>query len=195
MITSREKAPGREKTYRSTVDMLNGLGADPALVQSVDETLNRTRLVRRLSALRSSRGILQQRIADELGVSQSAVSKIEKGYDEAITLKEIEAYAKVLGFGVEIRFVKPMTLVDRIRYHASQLGTLVHDLAGKAKVDRQIARSVVEAVTRTLLSMGEAIGQLQQLVRDDVSSRPPHAELFVVDNEAGESPQVISGKR
>jgi transcriptional regulator with XRE-family HTH domain len=192
MARQREKESAQPKTYGSTREMLKGLEIDEEIVQEVEAALTKSRLARSLSALRSSRGVSQQRIADELGLTQSAVSKIEKGFDESLTLREIEAYARVLGFGVEVRFVKPMTLAERIRNHSSQVSSLVHELVGQVKGDQAIGIGVLEMVNRMLFSVGEAIGRLRHLTRDDVSETPVHTELLIVGEEDPNTSPVMT---
>ena len=69
--------------------------------------------------MRLANEITQSRIAEELNCGQSRISKIEIGDDDTLSLREIEAYAKVLNCEVEIRFSKRgSTAVDRIKGHA-----------------------------------------------------------------------------
>jgi transcriptional regulator with XRE-family HTH domain len=183
MARQREKARAQSKTHTSTAEMLRSLEIDEEIVQEVETALTKSRLARSLSALRSSRGVSQQCIADELGLTQSAVSKIEKGFDESLTLRDIEAYARVLGFGVEVRFVKPMTLAERIRDHSAQLSSLVHELVRKVKGDQSLSHGVLETVNRMLLSVGEAIGRLRHVTRDEASEPSAHTALLIVGEE------------
>jgi len=172
--------------------MLRALDVDEDAIRDVEAALKKSNLARCLSTLRSSRGIPQQRVADELGVTQSAVSKIEKGFDETLTIREIQAYARVLGFGVEIRFLKPMTLAERIRYHSSRLSALMHELIGKVKGDKEATRGVNEVVDKLLLRIGEAIGRLRRSSRDEVAESPAHAELRVIENEDSNEPDLVT---
>lgn len=192
MTRPRGKGAPKSKAYNSTAEMLRALDVDGDAIDDIETALKKSNLARCLSALRSSRDIPQQRIADELGVTQSAVSKIEKGFDESLTVREIQAYAKVLGFGVEIRFMRPMTLAERIRYHSARLSSLMHELIGKVKGDKEIARGVNEVVDNLLLRIGEAIGRLRRSARGDVAETPTHAELRVIENEDSDESRLMT---
>jgi transcriptional regulator with XRE-family HTH domain len=179
MTTTTRKPKAKTKTYRSVVDYLHGEGCGEDQVSAVEDAIRRTEIVGRLSVMRSSRGISQARVAELLGVQQSAVSKIENKYDAHLTLGEIEAYAKALGYGVEIRLSKSMTLVERVRHHASRLSSLIEELAGMVKGDKEAARHAKGLVHRTLIAVGEALGKLDSHV-PTAPTRPPRSPTLTV---------------
>ena len=63
------------------------------------EKTNRTHLGRKISRIRELRGMKQEALATELGISQQAISKLEQS--EEIEDSTLEKVAKVLGFTVD----------------------------------------------------------------------------------------------
>lgn len=60
---------------------------------------NRTHIGRKISRIRELRGMKQETLATELGISQQAISKLEQS--EEIEDNTLEKVAKVLGVSVE----------------------------------------------------------------------------------------------
>lgn len=63
------------------------------------EKTNRTHIGRKISRIRELRGMKQESLATELGISQQAISKLEQS--EEIEDSTLEKIAKVLGVSVE----------------------------------------------------------------------------------------------
>jgi len=63
------------------------------------EKTNRTHLGRKISRIRELRGMKQESLATELGISQQAISKLEQS--EEIEDSTLEKIAKVLGVSAE----------------------------------------------------------------------------------------------
>ena len=63
------------------------------------EKTNRTHLGRKISRIRELRGMKQEALAAELGISQQAISKLEQS--EEIEDSTLEKVAKVLGVSAE----------------------------------------------------------------------------------------------
>jgi len=83
---------------------------------------NRSHLGRKISRIRELRGMKQDALATELGISQQAVSKLEQS--EEIEDSTLEKVAKVLGFTVEaIRSFSEETVINII-------SSTLHDNAG-----------------------------------------------------------------
>ena len=63
------------------------------------EKINRSHLGRKISRIRELRGMKQEALATELGISQQAISKLEQS--EEIEDSTLEKIAKVLGVSAE----------------------------------------------------------------------------------------------
>ena len=73
---------------------MRGEGVSQEVQNRVKELENETRVVDYLVRLRQAAGITQEDMAKALGVTQSAISKLESGTDLELTLGEIRGYAR-----------------------------------------------------------------------------------------------------
>lgn len=91
-----EKTPAKPTGHRytSVADLNKGEGLAPEVQAKYEEIEKATSLVHQLSLLRQQAGLTQEEMANRLGCTQSAVSKVESGRDEDLTIKEILGYAK-----------------------------------------------------------------------------------------------------
>lgn len=88
------------------------------------------RFGRGLRALRHRRGWTQQRLADEAGVSQSAIARIELGRGDRVTARSLERVANALGARVHVRLDWNGEALDRLldRGHAALVELAVGEL-------------------------------------------------------------------
>jgi transcriptional regulator with XRE-family HTH domain len=68
---------------------------------------------RRLAEFREARGLTQQELAEELGVSMRYVQRVEGG-GENLTLRSLAGYASVLGATIAEIFQPPTTRKRRV---------------------------------------------------------------------------------
>jgi transcriptional regulator with XRE-family HTH domain len=80
------------KTNSSITEMLEEIGVDTSFVESVSEAIAARELVDQMIILRHRAGLTQGQMAGMMGVSQSAVSKLERSPDSEITLDQIAEY-------------------------------------------------------------------------------------------------------
>jgi transcriptional regulator with XRE-family HTH domain len=59
----------------------------------------------KITTLREKRGLSQQQLANLMGTSQQAISRIESGEYEGFTLKTLEKIAEATGTRVKIDFI------------------------------------------------------------------------------------------
>ena len=122
----------KHKAYTSVSDMVHDLAGDKAFAKDFENRLARRQVVKRLFALRSSRGMSQKDIADKFGCTQSRISKLESDDDSDLRLGDLRDYAAALG--LELRIVlspEGQTPVEEIKYHARRIEQLLGDLAKK----------------------------------------------------------------
>lgn len=80
------------KTNSSIAEMLEDIGVDKAFVDSVNEAIAARELVDQMIILRHRAGLTQGQMAEMMGVSQSAISKLERSPDSEVTLDQIAKY-------------------------------------------------------------------------------------------------------
>ena len=96
--------------------MVAELADDPGAPERVEEQLRRTRIVRTLERERLRRNITQKDIAKSLGVSVSAVSRLEDMQDADIRLGDIVNYAGAIGLTVSLSMDdEKLPTTDRIK--------------------------------------------------------------------------------
>jgi len=76
-------------------------GFDEAYEQSADEYS----LVRELLAARSNAGLTQEEVAQSMGTTKSAVSRLEAAGKHSPSVATLKKYAKAVGCEIEIRLL------------------------------------------------------------------------------------------
>lgn len=111
MTTENEKVPTKPtgKKYQSVEALLAGEAVSQEISAKVATLKDESKVVLQLAKLRQMAGLTQDDMAKHLGVTQSAVSKLETGCDETVTLKEIKEYARATGQRIAVMFGKPLT--------------------------------------------------------------------------------------
>lgn len=131
-----KKTPAKRtgRRYASVAELMRIEGVSPEVQSKYDDINNETRIVQQLARLRQQSGLTQEEMAKRLDVSQSAVSKLESGRDEELTIAQIREYAKASGERICVIFGKPHTHVeavklcaDGMRHHLSSLAGLAHN--------------------------------------------------------------------
>ena len=107
-----------QKKYGSLADLMQGEEIPQEIQNKVHELEDETRVVDHLARMRHAAGLTQAEMASALGLSQSAISKLEGGLDRDLTIQEIQGYARVTRQRVGLTFGKPMTRVESVKHHA-----------------------------------------------------------------------------
>src|SRR5450759_4121981 len=96
-INDRSRAAPTGRKYESVKSLMQGEDMPKAIQEKLGQLVNDSYIATRMAQLRHSAGITQHQMADALGVTQSAISKLEAGKDDNITLKQIKEYARITG--------------------------------------------------------------------------------------------------
>ena len=144
MNTEIEKTPAKPsgRKYTSVDALLGGEELSQELRTKVSELRNETRVVLQLAKLRQLSGITQEDMAKHLGVTQSAVSKLETGRDEDVTLREIREYARVTDQRISVMFGKPLTHVEAVKLSANCLKERLEALAKIANQNQEFQNEI-----------------------------------------------------
>lgn len=130
------------KRYDSVEDLLRGENVTADVQSKVDQLRKETGLTEILANLRVAAGLTQEQVAERFGVSQSAISKLESGRDEDLTLGEIRKYAELTGQRIALMLGKPLTHVEAVKIHALGIRKRLTALAELAHKDEEIERSI-----------------------------------------------------
>jgi transcriptional regulator with XRE-family HTH domain len=144
MNTEIEKTPAKPsgRKYASVDALLSGEELSQELRTKVSELKSETRVVLQLAQLRQMAGITQEDMAKHLGVTQSAVSKLETGRDEDVTLREIREYARVTDQRIAVMFGKPLTHVEAVKLFANGLKDRLEALAKIANQNQEFQNEI-----------------------------------------------------
>lgn len=120
MNAEHETAPIKPtgRIYGSVDDLMKGEDVSPEVRAKVVELRGETRIILQLAKLRQKAGLKQEDIADRLGVNQSAISKLESGKDEDLSVRQVREYAKATGERIALVFGKQPTHVEAVKLHA-----------------------------------------------------------------------------
>lgn len=99
----------------------------------------------------------------QLGIGQSAISKIEAGVDADLTIYFIRSYAKATNERVCIMFGKPMNHVESVKAHAIGIKRHLSEFAKLADEDmeKEISAFFGEAFFNLLTILSKCDGELQ----------------------------------
>ena len=173
---------GDNPRFESVSDMVRATSEDESFVKDVDRRISERQLTKHLIAHRVRNNMSQRQIADQLGCSQSRISKLENSRDDDIRLGDLEQYAKAIA--LELRLVispANRTLVDEIRYHAFRIKDLLTRLVELAEEDDQIADGVGKfACIETPLNLLKIVVDTAKRIPQQVLKR---LRFLVVEDE------------
>lgn len=130
MERTRAKKPAGKKPpmkvlpeeYSSVSEMIESLSEDPDFAREFEARVQDRLLTKNLSVLRNLANLSQKELADQLGCTQSKVSKLETGVDADLRFGDMIEYAKAVGYVPYLTFVpKGMTIADKVKMHALQI--------------------------------------------------------------------------
>lgn len=139
--TRRSARPARP-AYASVDDLIQGEGLGEAVQKAYAQMVQDTCVTDGLTRLRRRAKLTQADVARRLGVTQAAVSKIESGRDETLTLAIIGAYATASRQRIDLSFGRPLTHVEAVKQHALGLRHHLESLASLAHKDEAMARDI-----------------------------------------------------
>lgn len=141
-IEKKGNARPTGRRYGSVQDLLKGEQVAPEVQSKVEALRKETGVTEILARLRVEAGLTQQQVAERLGTSQSAISKLESGRDEELTLGEVRKYAELTGQRIGLVFGKPLGHVDAVKVHALGIKQHLTALAEIAHKDEEIERAI-----------------------------------------------------
>ena len=145
MSTEREKkaqAPLTGRQYSSVEEMMAGESVSREVQGVVSGLDSETMIVRNLIDMRRSAGMTQQQLADAIGKTQGAVSKLESGSDGEITIDELTAYVRATKQEIMLFLGKPMNDMEFVKWHASGIRQHLGALAKAAHQDADMEQAV-----------------------------------------------------
>jgi transcriptional regulator with XRE-family HTH domain len=134
------KLTGRR--YKTVKDLIEGEALGQEVKEAYGELKAATQITERLARLRQKTGITQEEMAKHLGLTQSAVSKLEAGRDEDLTVRIISEYSRITGERIALGFGKPMNHVEAVKVYASAIRRRLTALAEIAHKDEELEPAI-----------------------------------------------------
>lgn len=119
--TNGSRAAPTGTKYPSVTALMQGEQMPKEVQEKVGNLINESRIATKMAQLRHLSGITQEQMAKALGVNQPAISKLEAGKDDNITLHQIKQYAQITGQRISLWFGAPLSPTEVVRNHAEGL--------------------------------------------------------------------------
>ncbi len=147
MTTNNERekkvhAPLTGRRYNSVDELLAGESVSHEVRSAVSKLDRETMIVHNLIQMRYTAGLTQQQLADKLGKTQSAISKLESSADSEITLEELRSYCQATNEQIMLCNGKPMNHVESVKWHASGIRDHLSALAKMAQGDGDMEQAI-----------------------------------------------------
>ena len=143
-------------------DLIQGEGLGEQVKKSYGQLVQDTCVTDGLTKLRRRSKLTQTDIAKQLGVTQAAVSKIESGRDETLTLAIIRAYARSSRQRIQLSFGRRPTHVEAVKEHALGLRHHLEALATLAHKDATIAQDIEGFFREATLNINRIIAHCRE---------------------------------
>lgn len=138
--------------------------------QALKAHLRERQLVSRLAALRVSKGVSQADLAGKMGCRQARVSKLEAGADAALTMADLEAYAKATDSEITLLVSdRGKSAAEQIKWHARCIHQLFLNLVSLSHKDDAIAEGVAKL-------HWEAFQNINRMLAESAEKLPPSPE-------------------
>lgn len=182
------------KHTAEVVDLVKRLLPEEAeFADNLANQIDRRRLVAQLADLRNLMGVSQSDVAEQLGCTQSKVSKLENGYDDNVTLRDLVTYAKLFDSDLTILFSsKEDSLASQIKYYAMGIKHCFEQMNELAQQDAEIGKGVAAFHIEALLNLVKIVGDSNKHLMSSIQpSVEPEVRLYMQDIKE----EVSAGQR
>jgi transcriptional regulator with XRE-family HTH domain len=145
MHTEREKKvhlPLTGRRYNSIEEFMAAEGVSSDVRTAVSKLKKETTVVDNLIQARRDAGLTQEQMADKVGKTQGAISKLEGSYDKEINLEELAQYAEATVQNFCIFVGKEMSHIDFVKWHAFGIRDHLLALAKEAHRNEEVEQAV-----------------------------------------------------
>lgn len=166
------------KGYASVQEMMQGLQLNSALQKKVSELEKETHLTQMLTGVRQQSGLTQEQMAAKLGVTQGAVSKLESGRDDDLTIAEIRKYSEVTGQRIGLLFGKPLNHVEAVKLHSLAIKRHLTALTEIAHQDEDFEKEIQAFFGEAFFNILNIMSKCQQQMPNGKDSVQVRFELI-----------------
>lgn len=168
----RRPAARSGKTYTNFNELLSGEGVSQGVSAKITELAATSRISTQLAQLRHRAGISQADMGRRIGKTQSAISKIEAGPDDNITIEIIRSYSQATSQRIGFMFGKPFTHAEAIKHNALAMRARMLELAKLANNENDFEKDIAAF-------FGEAFFNLLNIMSECSGRLPPGAETGI----------------
>jgi len=164
MTTERDKkihAPLTGRRYKSVDELMSGESVSTEVRTEVSKLDKESAIVESLVQMRRSAGLTQHQLADALGMTQGAISKLESSLDAEITLEELCAYCKATNQQLTFWVGKPMNHVESVKLHAFAIKEHLSALAKMAHDDQDMEQAIQAFFGEAFFNLLNILGKCQ----------------------------------
>jgi transcriptional regulator with XRE-family HTH domain len=145
MNTEREKKvhqPLTGRRYNSVDELMSAESVSPEIHAAVTKLEKDTAIADMLVQARIDAGLTQQQMAEKVGKTQSAISKLEGSSDKEITLDDLAAYTAATNQNFAILVGRPLNHIEAVKYHAFGIKEHLSALAKEAHRNEEVLQAV-----------------------------------------------------
>lgn len=171
------------KRFKSVDELMPDNDFPAEVVRESQENERQRRVTLQLARMRTRAGVTQEQIAERLGLTQSAVSKLENGIDDEVTLRHLRAYAEATGQRADLSVGKPPNHVQAIKFHALQVRRHMMELAKLAHRDAELERGIHAFYEEALVNILDILSECQNAM--------PNGDAIQMRLEVTETPGAV----
>ena len=158
------------KQYSSVTEMISDSPLEKSRRYEIVERIASRQIIKRLLALRATRGMSQKEVANRMNCSQSRISKLENGVDDDIRFGDMRDYLNAIDHDMSL-FICPKQWesFQQIKFSAFRIRECLGQLVEMAGDDPAIVQGVSKAHVETIVN-------LIKLVVDSAKDLPSFAQ-------------------
>ena len=183
------KATGRR--FSTVSQLMTAEGMSSAVQSKLAELREETKIVHQLALLRQAAGLTQEDMAQRLDKTQSAISKLESGPDDDLTLHEIKEYARATGERIGVVFGKPLTHVEAVKHHAFGMKASLESLADIANENEELQKHINTFFSEAFFN----ILNILAACHDKLPAGDNFEIRFLVEGDALPDPHHLPGRQ
>lgn len=159
--TTKTQAKPTGRRYSSVKDLMRGEGVSQEIQTGVAKLASETRVTKQLACMRHAADLTQAQMAKRMGVTQSAISKIEAGVDEDLSLNVIREYCQAADSRIGVMIGKPLNHVEAVKNHFQGLRHHLTALAELTQGDQGLESNIQKFFSEALFNILNIFEKLQ----------------------------------
>jgi transcriptional regulator with XRE-family HTH domain len=173
------------RQLKSVAEIAAALAEDETIQQDVERLEQRSRIVTALVQMRVAKGISQKDIASAMSCDPSKVSRMENGYDDGLTVRDIAKYLGALKATMHVLIedtdapaaAQIKQHVFAIHRHLESLADLARSVDGDQSIVSKIHEFYGQVLLNFLMRFDDCYKKIRALVPITVGTPPADPAL------------------